>query len=137
MVLLSGDGKGWVNPLEKGKPEWREQCDEWAGGWKKQRWLEPREVSAPHCPQGSGGAQSIMLPAQAGIPALENEQRLGMQWPNLAGQRWMRLQRQGEVCSSGQRGAARGRVGPRLPATPALCAPPSQHCRDPIPLPKG
>ena len=87
MVLLSGDGKGWVNPWEQGKPEWRVHHDEWAGGWKK-----PGEVSAPHGPGGgSGRARTVTLPAQAGIPALGNKERLGLQRLNLAGQRWMGL----------------------------------------------
>lgn len=126
-----------MSPSEKGKPKWREQRDEWAGGWKKQRWLEPGEVSAPHRPRRSSRAQSIMLPVQAGIPALENEPRLGLQRPNLAGQRWMRLQQQGEVCSSGQRGAAWGRVRATAPSYTSPLCPPRAALQGPHHSPRG
>lgn len=123
MVFLSGDGKGWVNPSEQGKHEWREWCDEWAGGWKKQQSPELRRSLLLIAHRRVVKVRAS-LPAQAGVPALESEEQLGLQWLNLAGQRWKRVQQQGEICLPRWSGTAWGRVGAMAPSFPSPLCPP-------------
>lgn len=79
-------------------------------------------------PVGEWCGREHHVPGELGSLPLKTWINLGLL--NLAGQRWMGLQQQG------QRGTAWGRGRDTVPDFPSPLCPPRQHCRDPIPLSK-
>lgn len=122
MVLLSGDGNGWVNPLEQGKSEWRKWHDEWAGAWKKQQSLGLRRSFLPTAHGGAVGLGASCCQHRLGSLPLKMSSDLG-----CSGRTWQ--DRSGWGCSGQGRSARPGREAqhgsgaePWLPAPPLLCA---------------